>query len=423
MITLQDNNIVFSDYARFIQNEDDVIIINGYSGTWGLITVSNFDGINYCITNNISPLSYINSIENQEEREELAEIFQVLIEEKMIKDSSEIEGKTDIKEVEFKVTNKCNLRCLHCSASADINCAELLSTKRMQEILDKIFQFNIESLLITGGEPLIRHDIKVLLEYIRQKYEGTVNILTNGTLIDKTIAIQLREYVDAVSISLDGYDKVSCEFVRGKGVYDKIINAIGYLKEEGFNKDTIILSMVCTYQNFHHTEDFYRLCESLGVTGVVREFSAIGRGLENYDNIGVKDYLSFNPISNSDLEDVRENLKCTILCKAGINKVMINEAGDLYPCVILENEEFKFGNIIDKELNDIFKSENYRSFVDNKLKRAIVDHKTKCKDCNVRYFCMHKCIGVSSSYYNNEAICEERCKQVKPYLNKVVWEK
>ncbi|MBK1812322.1 radical SAM protein [Clostridium sp. YIM B02505] len=423
MVTIKDNDIVFSDYARFIQNEDDVIIINGYSGTWGGISASNLQRINYCINKNMSPLSYIRTLENEEEREELAEIFQVLIDEKMIKSSSEIEGEPDIKEVEFKLTNKCNLKCLHCSASAGIEYEDILSTKQMKEILDKIFQFNIESLLLTGGEPLIRKDIKILLQYIRDNYKGTVNLLTNGTLIDRPMASVLKEYVDAVSISLDGYDKESCEFVRGRGVYDKIINAIEYLKEVGFNKDTIILSMVSTYQNYNHIDDFYSLCEDLDVKGTVREFSALGRGLENYESIGLKDHLAFTPIDENDLEDIRESLKCSIFCKAAINKIMINEAGDLYPCVILENEEFKLGNIIDKEFDDIFRSEKYQRFMDKKLKRAIVDDKPKCKDCNVRYFCMHKCVGVSSSYYDNEEICEERCKQVKPYLNKVVWDK
>lgn len=422
MVTLYDNDIVFSEHVRFLKNKENVIIINGCSGIWGLIDSSMLDKINLCITNKVAPIIYIDNLENEMDKQQLKEIFQVLIEEKMIKKFHEEEFEIAIKNVEFKLTNKCNLKCLHCAASCDMSKEDVLSTEQIKVILDKIFKLNIDTLLLTGGEPLIRQDIKLLLPYIRQNFNGTVNMITNGVLIDKEMALILKKYVNAISISIDGYDEKSTEFVRGKGVYNKIVQAVKYLKEAGFDKNTINFTMTAINQNLNHDADFYALCESLDVTGGIRQFSAMGRGLENYENIGVKDYFMFSSMTNEEVEAIRESLECKIVCKAGISKISINELGDMYPCLLLGNEEYKFGNIINEELKDIFDSDRYHRFINNKIRKSVVDNTCKCKECNVRYFCMDACLGVNNAFYSNKEICEERCKQIRPYLTKVLWD-
>lgn len=421
MVTLDDNNITFSKYVRFLKNKDSVIIINGYSGIWGMIDSSILDEINQCINNKVSPYDYINSIKEKTHKIKLREIFEVLIEEKMIKKLDDDEITISIKDIEFKLTNKCNLRCLHCAEGSDIGKENELNTEEVKKILNKIFKMNIENLVLTGGEPLIRNDIKLLLPYIRDNFKGTVNLMTNGILIDREMASILKKCVNAVSISIDGYDEKSTEFIRGKGVYKKIIQAVNCLKEVGFNKDTLSLSMTSTKQNFNHDDDFYALCRRLDVTGIVREFSALGRGFVNYKNIGFKDYSSFNSISNEDLEDIRENLECKIFCRAGISKININQFGDIQPCLLMGSEKYKFGNMLTEDPEEIFDSEKYIKFINDKIRISIVDYKSKCKECTVRYFCMGNCLEINKSLYKNKEICEEHCKNMHSYLTKVVW--
>jgi len=422
MINLYDNDIVFPQYVKFLENQGNVIIINGCTGFWGLIDTQILDKINHCIQNKISPASYISSLENESDRQQLTEIFQTLIEEEMIKSSVDKEYKIDIKDVEFKMTNKCNLKCIHCAASSDISQSDLLSTEQIKTIFDKIFSLNIESLVLTGGEILIRKDIKELLQYARQNYKGEINILTNGTYIDKEMALLLKECVSAVSISTDGYDEESVDFVRGKGIYNIIMHAIAHLKEAGFGKDTIILSMTSTKQNSKHIEDFNTMCEKLNVTGGVRQFSASGRGLENFNIIGKNEYLTNNSDSIEELEKIRESMKCRLFCRAGITKFSIDESGNMYPCLFLESEEYILGNILNDDLNELFESEGYHEQIKNKMRKSMLDTIDKCKDCKVRYFCADNCPGMNISYFNNIEIREERCKQMKPYLAKVVWD-
>ncbi|WP_291561182.1 MULTISPECIES: radical SAM/SPASM domain-containing protein [unclassified Clostridium] len=421
MGTLNDKNIIFSKYIRFMENKDEIIIINGRSGAWLGIDNPILNKIKYCVDNRIAPSTYIDSLNNITEKQQLIEAFEVLFDEGILVISNEKE-EINIKEVEFKITNKCNLKCLHCSASSDISKVDTLATEEIKAVLDKIFKLDIDTLLISGGEPLIRQDIKTLLPYIRNNFKGEVNLITNGTLIDKEMASLLKQCVSAVSISMDGYDKISTEFVRGKGVYDKIIQAIDNLKEVSFNKESLSISMTVTNQNSNHEDDFNFLCEKLDVNGGLRKFSPIGRGFDNYDNIGINNYSNLKLDSSSDLEEIRESLDCHIICRAGTGKFSIDESGELHPCLLLDGKEYSFGNIVRDELNEIFNSKEYINFINNKIMRSMVDDIPKCKNCNVRYFCMDSCLGYNNSYYNNNKLYEEKCKHIKPYLTKVLWD-
>ena len=421
MGTLNDKNIIFSKYIRFMKNKDEVIIINGRSGIWLGIDKPTLNKVKYCVNNKIAPSTYMHSLDSINDKQQMLEAFEVLFDEEIIVNSDEKES-FNITEVEFKITNKCNLKCLHCSASSDIKEIDTLSTEEIKGILNKVFKLNINTLLLTGGEPLIRQDIKTLLPYIRNNFKGEVNLITNGTLIDKEMASLLKQCVSAVSISMDGYDELSTEFIRGKGVYDKIIQAVSNLKEVGFNKENLSLSMTVTNQNSNHKDDFNSLCEKLDVTSGLRRFSPIGRGYQNYDNIGIANYSNLKLDSSSDLEDIRESLDCHIICRAGTNKFSIDELGELHPCLLLDGKEYSFGNILNDELNEIFNSKEYIDFINNKIIRSIVDDIPKCKNCNVRYFCMDGCLGYNNSYYNNNKLYEEKCKHIKPYLSKVLWD-
>ena len=222
MINFNSKNIIFSTSVRFLQNSNSTILIDGKSGTWIILDDLFFSKIIYCINNKISPSVYINKEENINCRADLIQIFETLMEENILVDSTIELPVESIKEVEFKITNKCNLFCAHCAACSEITKTDFLSTKDIILILDKIFSSDIDTIILTGGEPLIRGDINIILEYARKNFSGTINLITNGTLINKELAYVLKANVDAVSISLDGYDKISTELIRGAGSLKKL---------------------------------------------------------------------------------------------------------------------------------------------------------------------------------------------------------
>ena len=76
----------------------------------------------------------------------------------------------------------CNLNCSYCDTSwaNEIDCGyEELSP---EEILDYIKSTNIRNVTLTGGEPLLWHDIKRLTELILSDGSLRVEIETNGSV-------------------------------------------------------------------------------------------------------------------------------------------------------------------------------------------------------------------------------------------------
>jgi len=83
---------------------------------------------------------------------------------------------------------------------------------------------------LSGGEPLLHPDFFNMLDFCFTQFER-ISILTNGILIPRYIE-QLSHYPNslAVQVSLDGDIQVN-DFLRGRGVYQKVIEALNSLDE------------------------------------------------------------------------------------------------------------------------------------------------------------------------------------------------
>src|SRR6478736_490686 len=110
----------------------------------------------------------------------------------------------------WEVTKGCNLRCIHCRATAtELSSPTDLPTERAINIIDQIASFSNPILVLSGGEPLYRPDIFDLASYATKK-GIRVALATNGTLVTKDVAKRIVDAgVKRVSISLDGADAMT----------------------------------------------------------------------------------------------------------------------------------------------------------------------------------------------------------------------
>jgi len=136
--------------------------------------------------------------------------------------------------VVWNVTKACNLRCIHCYASADNKSSENeLTTEEGFRLLEDLAQFGCPVVLFSGGEPLVRPDIFDLIAYaVRLGLRAVLS--TNGTLIDSACAKELKKFgLSYVGISLDGIGEVHDRFRGSKGCFEKVIQAIENCQREG----------------------------------------------------------------------------------------------------------------------------------------------------------------------------------------------
>ena len=85
--------------------------------------------------------------------------------------------------IAWELTRNCNLNCVHCRARASSGPFEgELSTEECKRIIDSISSFSTPTVILTGGEPLMREDIFQIIEYGREKGLRMV-IAINGTFL------------------------------------------------------------------------------------------------------------------------------------------------------------------------------------------------------------------------------------------------
>ncbi len=129
--------------------------------------------------------------------------------------------------VVWNVTQKCNLRCVHCYAQATEDCVtNELSTEEGKRLIDDLAQFGAPVMLFSGGEPLARRDLPELAAYAVEKGMRAV-ISTNGTLITADLARTLKSIgLSYVGISLDGMREINDRFRGVSGAFDKAMTGI-----------------------------------------------------------------------------------------------------------------------------------------------------------------------------------------------------
>ena len=136
--------------------------------------------------------------------------------------------------VVWNTTRACNLRCVHCYASAVNQSQEKeLTTEQGYTLIEDMAAYGVPVILFSGGEPLLRADLMELVRFASDRHIRAV-LSTNGTLIDEQTAIQLRDAgIAYVGISLDGLEKVNDRFRGVKGSFEAALNGIENCKMAG----------------------------------------------------------------------------------------------------------------------------------------------------------------------------------------------
>ena len=136
--------------------------------------------------------------------------------------------------VVWNMTRRCNLKCVHCYAQAETDKGvDPISTEQAKVMIDDLAAYGAPVMLFSGGEPTIRKDMPELASYATSKGMRAV-ICTNGTLIDRAMARQLKEVgLSYVGVSLDGGEEVHEHFRGVKGAFRRALEGLDYCREEG----------------------------------------------------------------------------------------------------------------------------------------------------------------------------------------------
>ena len=134
----------------------------------------------------------------------------------------------------YNCTPRCNLKCLHCYSSSELDyCDTELTTAEAKKLLADLADADCPVVLFSGGEPLLRADLIELLIEAKRLALRTV-ISTNGTLVDPDTAKNLAQAgLSYAGISIDGAEEFHDEFRQVKGSFKAALKGIQNCRKEG----------------------------------------------------------------------------------------------------------------------------------------------------------------------------------------------
>jgi radical SAM protein len=136
----------------------------------------------------------------------------------------------------WEVTRACNLRCLHCRASAmPYADPRELSRREALALVDQFRELAPGVLVLTGGDPLKRPDLLALIEHAVEA-DLTVAIAPSVTPLLTAAAIEqlAAAGVSRIALSLDGPDAATHDGLRGvAGSFDATRVAIAAARAAG----------------------------------------------------------------------------------------------------------------------------------------------------------------------------------------------
>lgn len=148
----------------------------------------------------------------------------------------------------------CNLKCKHCYIEFDPykKVKDYIPLDFVKESLQKIDTKVLRYVYLTGAEPMLHPDFNAILRLCLKK--ANVTIQTNGMMINDKKARFLRKVEDETTneivfrVSLDDYDEIRNDNLRGRGSYRKVVYGVQCLVKYGFNP-------VITVVNYHNQSE------------------------------------------------------------------------------------------------------------------------------------------------------------------------
>jgi SynChlorMet cassette radical SAM/SPASM protein ScmE len=310
----------------------------------------------------------------------------------------------------LNVTNRCNLRCHHCSTSAGKALDHELTTEEWLALIRRLSEFKVFKVVVSGGEPLMRPDVFLLLEELDRRRIGVL-MNSNATLIDDQVAARLAGFrmLRSFNVSLDGSCAGVHDPLRGEGAFDRALGGIEALLRHGLR---VSIGAVVTRFNVDDLENMVRLAQDLGVshisfgslhpTGRTRsggevvwltseERSQVAGRLvaleERYSGFASSNFVSWYrklscpPAAGSSPQPIH-------VCGAAMESCSIRADGSVGVCNAAP--DYACGNVRDTDLAWIWRRSPRMQAVRD-LAKLTADDVEGCRECPYRFSCTTGC--------------------------------
>ena len=118
-----------------------------------------------------------------------------------------------LRDLRLSVTDRCNFRCPYCMPRevfgphhVFLPRAEILTFEEIRRLTGIFHRLGVRKVRLTGGEPLLRHDLPKLVEMLADLEGVDLALTTNGTLLAKHAGSLAAAGLGRITVSLDSLD-------------------------------------------------------------------------------------------------------------------------------------------------------------------------------------------------------------------------
>ncbi|MBI4115643.1 MAG: GTP 3',8-cyclase MoaA [Candidatus Omnitrophica bacterium] len=138
----------------------------------------------------------------------------------------------------ISVTDRCNLRCLYCVPLGGFPSAdrpEILSYEEILLLVECFVELGVDKIRLTGGEPLIRKDLSILVRGLKNLHEiKDISLSTNGVHLAEQAEELFHAGLKRINVSLDTFDPDKFLRITGLKPHAKVLEGIEAAIRVGF---------------------------------------------------------------------------------------------------------------------------------------------------------------------------------------------
>ena len=201
----------------------------------------------------------------------------------------------------ISLTELCNLRCTYCMPAEGIKLSpksHIMNFDEIYTIAKTFVDHGVTKIRLTGGEPLVRKDVGVVLKKLAT-LPVELSITTNAVIVDKYIEVLKSSKINNINVSLDSLKADKFNAISRRNHFEKVYNNILLLIKEGFN---VKLNAVLI-RGFNDNEviDFINLTKALPICVRFIEFMPFDGN--KWDKKKMVSYAEVMSLVNSEFEE------------------------------------------------------------------------------------------------------------------------
>ena len=136
-----------------------------------------------------------------------------------------------MRDLRISVTDKCNFRCPYCMPAEMfgegypfLSNGEVLTFEEIARLARIFVGLGVVKVRLTGGEPLVRHSLHLLVAMLKE-IPGIKDLAltTNGVLLERQAQALKEAGLHRVTVSLDSLDDEVFAYMNGRGVKPDVI--------------------------------------------------------------------------------------------------------------------------------------------------------------------------------------------------------